>query len=188
MNTPTTDTAARATPCGWTCTDGGGENYVYETNPCWAAKYPDRWLPVYSAATVAALEEEVRELTADRDTWQEQASDRVADWDKERQRADAAERRVAELEREANSVIEFLSHFASVAANSDDTFAETVMNGVTELTNTIEKERERGLKVQEAAESIDGSWDALMDTQQVIPVSITKLRALRAAITGARAK
>lgn len=131
------------------------------------------------AATVAALEAEVAAAHA--------AVESKAGWEWKR-RADAAERRVAELEREANSVIEFLSHFASVAANSDDTFAETVMNGVTELTNTIEKERERGLKVQEAAESIDDSWDALMDTQQVIPVSITKLRALREALTGARAK
>ncbi|MDT6962881.1 hypothetical protein QTN24_15380 [Cupriavidus sp. SZY C1] len=41
----------------------------------------------------------IRELEADRDSWAEQASQRVADWEREHELRIAAERRVGELER-----------------------------------------------------------------------------------------
>ena len=51
-------------PCGWICSDDAGENFSYETNPRWAEKYPHKWEPVYSAATVAELRAEVERLNA----------------------------------------------------------------------------------------------------------------------------
>ncbi len=47
--------------------------------------------PVYSQQTVDALLAEVERLRSDRDSWCQQASDRVADWDEMRRRAERAE-------------------------------------------------------------------------------------------------
>lgn len=46
-----------------------------------------------------ALVARIRELEADRDSWAEQASQRVADWEREHELRIAAERRVSEMER-----------------------------------------------------------------------------------------
>ncbi|UXC37171.1 hypothetical protein [Cupriavidus gilardii] len=43
----------------------------------------------------------IRELTSDRDSWCNQAADRLKDWDDMRQRAEAAEKRIRELEQDA---------------------------------------------------------------------------------------
>ena len=43
----------------------------------------------------------IRELTSYRDSWCNQAADRLKDWDDMRQRAEAAEKRIRELEQDA---------------------------------------------------------------------------------------
>lgn len=56
--------------------------------------------PAVAVMTVAQHERIVGELRADRDSWAEQAEQRLADWDEMRKERDAALARVAELERQ----------------------------------------------------------------------------------------
>ncbi|HFF2167293.1 TPA: hypothetical protein ACGBGU_003351 [Pseudomonas aeruginosa] len=56
--------------------------------------------PAVAVMTVAQHERIVGELRADRDSWEEQAEQRLADWDEMRKERDAALARVAELERQ----------------------------------------------------------------------------------------
>jgi len=51
--------------------------------------------------TILSLIARIRELTSDRDSWCNQAADRLKDWDDMRQRAEAAEKRIRELEQDA---------------------------------------------------------------------------------------
>lgn len=52
-------------------------------------------------ARLAELEAQVRTLTADRDSWADQCSRRLADWDEMRQRAEKAEARLEAAEADA---------------------------------------------------------------------------------------
>ncbi|MBG4152225.1 hypothetical protein I4928_05595 [Pseudomonas aeruginosa] len=56
--------------------------------------------PYEPVMTVSQHERIVGELRADRDSWEEQAEQRLADWDEMRKERDAALARVAELERQ----------------------------------------------------------------------------------------
>ncbi len=56
--------------------------------------------PAVAVMTVAQHERIVGELRADRDSWAEQAEQRLADWDEMRKERDAALARVAELEKQ----------------------------------------------------------------------------------------
>lgn len=55
--------------------------------------------PLYPQSALDALRGEVRDLTADRDSWMDQAEERVRNWHEEHEARLAAERRVAELEK-----------------------------------------------------------------------------------------
>lgn len=92
MTTPTPDNAASATPVAYArCYDSGKPIYddVVLPNSQEAEMWAYKLEPLYSAATVAALEAEVERL-------RQHSYDTEQAWLAERVRAEAAERRVAE--------------------------------------------------------------------------------------------
>jgi hypothetical protein len=59
------------------------------------------FIELASPANVLAIADHIADLIADRDSWRDQASQRVKDWDDMRQERDKALARVAELEADA---------------------------------------------------------------------------------------
>ncbi len=72
---------------------------------------------VYTATDYEHLRAQLREMTADRDSWCDQASERVKDWDEMRKQADAlrseVERLREELGEERGRHIESKEHFVT---------------------------------------------------------------------------
>ena len=70
-------------------------DYAYPSEECADGEFVDFDDP---QSALDALRGEVRDLTADRDSWMDQAEERVRNWHEEHEARLAAERRVAELE------------------------------------------------------------------------------------------
>jgi hypothetical protein len=59
------------------------------------------WIAATSAR-IAELEQQLAAMTVDRDSWAEQASQRLADWDAMRQRAESAEQQLEQARKDAD--------------------------------------------------------------------------------------
>ena len=82
----------------------------------WHREVGDRGTPSvkktlhHTAATIERLERELDAMTADRDSWERQASDRADDVLAQAKRADQAERELAEARRDAGRYLYMRDH------------------------------------------------------------------------------
>jgi hypothetical protein len=92
----------------WAALDGAVAWHLIERHADnWAdvAKMMDEWLAAKLApasARIAELERQLAAMTVDRDSWAEQASQRLADWDAMRQRAESAEQQLEQARKDAD--------------------------------------------------------------------------------------